>query len=190
MTQGNPAIPGSVSIPKNMHLQETNSTLNFDYSWFKLKYLVSLIAAPVFAYFLIKSTYIVGDFDHVTIPVILLSLIVLVIFYYSLARVLNTTRISVTHGDLKVSHGPMFFGRKVHLKKDDVTQLYVTRHRTGHRYYLLSETYQINVILKNKEVITLVRGLHRPEQGRFIENKIEEFLDITDMHVEGELEKD
>jgi hypothetical protein len=39
-------------------------------------------------------------------------------------------------------------------------------------------------------VITLVRGLHSPEQGRFIENKIEDFLNITDIHVEGELTKD
>jgi len=65
----------------------------------------------------------------------------------------------------------------------------VTQHRIGHRYYLYATTYQINVILRSKEVITLVKGLHTPEQGRFIEHKIEDFLGITDIHVEGELKK-
>ena len=110
--------------------------------------------------------------------------------YYSLAKVLNSTKIRVTHDDLEVSHGPLFFGRKIHLNKADISQLYVTRHRIGHRYYLYYTTYQINVILSNEEVITLVKGLNLPEQGRFIEHKIEDFLNITDIHVEGELEKD
>ena len=75
-------------------------------------------------------------------------------------------------------------------QKEDVTQFYVTQHRIGHRYYLFATTYQINVILKSDEVITLVKGLYTPEQGRFLENKIEDFLDITDIHVDGELAKD
>ncbi|NJN24485.1 MAG: hypothetical protein HC819_00035 [Cyclobacteriaceae bacterium] len=69
-------------------------------------------------------------------------------------------------------------------------QLYVTQHRVGHRYYRFSTTYQVNAILDNKEVITLVKGLDSAQQGRFIENKIEDFLNITDVHVEGELKKD
>jgi hypothetical protein len=82
------------------------------------------------------------------------------------------------------------FSRNVFLTKEQVTQLYVTQHRIGHRYYLYATTYQVNVILSNKDVITLVKGLHSAEQGRFIEHKIEDFLNITDIHVEGELAKD
>lgn len=173
-----------------MHLHETADLLDFEYSWFKVKYLIALIAAPLFAFFLVNSEYVVGGFDQLTFPVIVLFVACLIVMYYCLAKVLNSTKISVTHEELDVRHGPLFFGRNIHLKKGDISQLFVTRHRIGHRYYLYSTTYQINVILADEEVITLVKGLHLPEQGRFIEHKIEDFLNITDIHVEGELEKD
>jgi len=181
---------GNIEIPKNMHLNERAESLEFEYSWYKAKYLFSLIAAPLFAFFLINSDYIIGDFKQPTISVIILLSATLIIFYYSLAKLINSTKIHVTHQEIDVRHGPVPFSRNLVLKKKDVTQLYVTRHRIGHRYYLYATTYQINVILTNKDVITLVKGLHSPEQGRFIEHKIEDFLDITDIHVEGELKKE
>jgi len=181
---------GSLEIPKNMHLKEGENSILFEYSWFKLKYVVSMISAPVFAFFLIKSDYIAGDFSHFTIPVIILILISFYVMYHSLAKLVNTTQIRVSHQELKVQHGPIPFFKGLALKKENVSQLYVTQHRIGHRYYVYSSTYQINAILADDEVVTLVRGLHYPQQGRFIENKIEEFLGITDIHVEGELAKD
>lgn len=185
----NMATIRNVDIPKNMHLEEKSSSLEFEYNWFKVKYLISILAAPLFAFFLIKSEYIVGDFNELTIPVLLLFIFTLVVFYYSLAKLVNTTNIHVTHEEIEVKNGPLPFSKNLDLKKEDVTQLYVTQHRIGHRYYLYATTYQINVILHSKEVITLVKGLHTPDQGRFIEHKIEDFLGITDIHVEGELSK-
>lgn len=185
---GTPVV-GNIEIPKNMHLKEKASSLEFEYSWFKIKYLISIFAAPLFAFFLIKSEYITGSFHQFTVPVSLLILVSFLVIYYSLAKLLNVTNIRVTHVELKVDHGPIPFHRNQVLRKQDFTQLYVTQHRIGHRYYLYATTYQINVILKNGEVVTLVNGLHSAEQGKFIEHKIEDFLDITDIHVEGELAK-
>lgn len=179
-----------VPIPKNMHLRESADKLEFEYRWYKPKYFVSLLVAPVFSFFLIQSDFIQGDFNTLTMPVAVLVLLTLFVIYYSLARLINTTRIYVTHNDLRVYHGPVPYSKNMDLSKEDVTQLFVTQHRTGHRYHILDTTYQINVILKSKEVITLVKGLHTPGQGRFIEQKIERFLGITDIHVEGELAKD
>ena len=189
MTETNSIMAGSIEIPKNMHLKENSNSLEFEYSWFKTKYVITILAAPLFTFFLVRSEYIVGDFSQFTIPVLALVGASIFVIYYSLAKLLNTTKISVTHHEIKVIHSPVPFGKNLVLKKEDVSQLYVTKHRTGHRYYLFSATYQINAILTNKNIITLVKGLHLPEQGRFIENKIEDFLDITDIHVEGELAK-
>lgn len=189
MVELNNPIMGNIEIPKNMHLREKSSSLEFEYSWFKNKYLISLFAAPLFAFFLVKSAYITGSFNHLTIPVLMLISASFLIIYYSLAKLLNITKIRVTHLEIKVNHSPIPFSKNLILKKEEVTQLYVTKHRIVSRYYLYSTTYQINVIMSNGNVITLVKGLHNPEQGRFIENKIEDFLDITDIHVEGELDK-
>jgi hypothetical protein len=180
----------NIAIPKNMHLNELGDRLEFKYKWFKPKYFVSLILTPVFSYFLVESDLIDGSLGDFTTPSIILLIFTLIVVYYSFAKVINTTKINVTHEELDVRHGPIPFAKNLHLKKENVTQLYVTQHRIGHRYYLYYTTYQINVILTSEEVITLVKGLHTPEQGRFIEHKIEDFLDIADIHVEGELAKD
>lgn len=178
-----------IAIPENMQLNELADKLEFEYKWFKPKYIISLIATPVFAFFLIKSDFITGDFNLLTTPVVILILLSGLTIYYSLAKLINVTNIHVSHTELDVHHGPIPFGKDLHLKKENISQLYVTQHRIGHRYYLFSTTFQINVILKSNEVITLVKGLHTPEQGRFIEQKIEDFLNIKDIHVEGELSK-
>lgn len=179
-----------INIPKNMQLKEKANSLEFEYNWYKPKYVATLIAAPLFSFFLIKSNFISGDFDQFTIPVFVLLAFASIVMYYSLVKILNTTNILVTHDELDVTHNPLPFAKNLKLKKEDFTQLYVTQHRIGNRHTLYSTTYQINVILTSEEVITLVKGLHTPEQGRFIENKIEDFLGITDIHVEGELAKD
>lgn len=181
---------GSLDIPKNMHLKEGENSLVFEYSWFKLKYVVVLLSAPIFAFFLIRSEYIAGDFNHFTIPVLILIFVSFFVMYYSMAKLMNTTQIRVSQQEIKVQHRPVPFAAGLTLKKEDVKQLYVTQHRIGHRYYLYASTYQINAILTNKDVVTLVKGLHYPQQGRFIENKIENFLNITDIHIDGELAKD
>lgn len=189
MTTINPTIEGNIDFPKNMHLKKRSNSLEFQYSWFKIKYFISFFAAPLFTYFLVNSEYIVGNFNQLTTSVILLVISSLIVVYYSLAKLINTTRILVSHQGIRVSHGPLLFSKNVIVKRNDVTQLYVTQHRVGHRYYLYSTTFQINVILKNEDVITLVKGFHNAAQGRFIENKIEDFLDIDDIHVDGELAK-
>jgi hypothetical protein len=176
-------------IPKKMRLKETAERLEFEYVWSKPKYLISIISTPIFSFFLIQSDLITGNLANLTIQVFILIVFSFIVIYYSLAKLVNTTKIYVTHEALDVEHGPVPFGKHKHLRKENVTQLYVTQHRIGHRYYLYSTTYQINVILKSKEVITLVKGLHTAEQGRFIENKIEDFLSIRDIYVEGELAK-
>lgn len=189
MSESNTNTIREIDIPKNMNIIEKSNLIEFEYRWFKAKYFISLLATPFCAYFLIKSEYIIGDFNQLTIPVILLIAFTALVIYYSLAKLLNTTRIHVNNQEIRVQSGPLPMNKNLILKKSDVKQLYVTQHRIGHRYYVYATTYQINVILADKNVITLVKGLDTPHQGRFIEHKIEDFLDITDIHVEGELEK-
>lgn len=190
MTETYTIMVENIQIPKNMQVREKSGSLELEYSWFKVKYLISLLLAPLFAYFLANSDYIIGDFNQLTISVLLLFAVSIIVLYYSLAKLINVTKIHVTRHKISVGHSPLPFSKNLTFKKEDVIQLYVTQHRIGHRYYLYATTYQINVILQNKDVITLVKGLHSPEQGRYIENKIEDFLNITDIHVEGELAKD
>ena len=179
----------NLEFPKNIRLNERPDRLLIEYSWFKLKYFFLLGLFPVGSYVVIQSNYVNGSIQNITIPVLMIILLNLAVIYYSLMRLINTTIISVNHNKVTIEHKPLPFNKNLVIQRSNLVQLYVTRHRTAHRYYLYSSTYQINAILSNKQVITLVKGLYDPEQGRFIEKKIEKFLNITDVSVEGELEK-
>ncbi len=190
MTNTNANMASKVEIPKRMFLTEDADSLEFRYSWFRIKYLISLAAAPIFAYFIINSSFVVGDYNQPTSSVFMVLLVSMVVFYFSLAKLINETKIVVTQQIIEVKNSPLPFSVNLKLRNEDVTQLYVTQHRVGHRYYLFAATYQLNAILKSKNVVTLVKKLQSPEQGRFIENKIEKFLNIADTQIEGELSKD
>ena len=120
MTEVNPIMVGSIDIPKNMHLNEKANSLEFEYSWFKVKYVVSILATPLFAYFLVKSEYVPGDFNELTLPVSVLIIASLVVIYHSLAKLMNITRIRVSHHDIKVHHSPIPYCRNLILKKEVV----------------------------------------------------------------------
>lgn len=179
-----------LEVPKNMHILEYKDSMTISYSWFKFKYFVFFVITPLCSLVLIQSEYIVGSLDQMTSPVIIIMTLNVVVMYYCLTRLLNTTKLYVNHDRISIKHGPLPLVRDVIIKRGDLAQLYVAKQRKAHRYYLYSTTYQVNAILKNNEVITLLNGIYQPDQGRFIERKIEHFLGITDVDVDGEIDKD
>ncbi len=180
----------NLTIPRNIHLSEKSDGLSIEYSWFKLKYLLVLLLFPLCSYIVVQSPYVEGNINEITFPVWIIILLNIIAAYYCLTKVLNTTEIQVNYNRIVIKHGPLPMERDLIIKRSDLTQLYVTKRRLAHRYYLYSSTYQVNAILSNQHVVTLVKGLYEPEQGLFIERKIEKFLGITDISVEGEVKKD
>lgn len=180
----------NLEIPRNIRLTEKPDSLVIEYSWFKLKYVLILIVAPLCSYVIIESDHINGSFQQMTLPVVAVLLVCGIILYYSLTRLLNTTLITVNLGRIKIEHKPLPLARSAVVNREELTQLYVTRQMRTKRYDFYSATYQINAILANKEVVTVIKGLSDPRQGQFIEQKIEQFLGIKDIAVDGELEKE
>jgi len=178
-----------IMMPKSIHLKEIAGGLEFEGSWFKYKYLALLVTTPVLGWFLINSSYVKGSINEPTINVVIIAIGCLFAIYYALARILNATKIIVTNDQIRVLHGPVPLLKNLIIEKKNVAQLYVTRQNVFHHYYRIFTTYQINVILKNKEVITLVSKLDTLAQGHFIEQKIEQFFNIEDVPVEGEINK-
>lgn len=176
-------------IPGRMRLAEDDEGMLITYRWFKAKYLLTLLLTPVFAYFLVRSTYVAGDFEDLQVPAALVLIVALLVVYYSLARLLNSTRLRVTEDRILVQNGPVPLLRNRELQKTDVVQLYVTRHSVGHRYYMAVTRYQVMALLRDRDELTLVRGLASAEQGWFIEKKIESFFNIMDIPMSGEVDK-
>lgn len=183
-------ISHNQETPRNIHLSEKEDNLTIEYSWFKMKYLVALILCPVFSYILIESPYIQGSLRHITFPVIMFFIINVFVLYYCLAKLINTTTIHVNSERIDIVHRPFPFSKNIRINRTNLAQLYVARKLSSHRYYHLFPSYQINAILKDDHIFSIIRGLQDPGQGQFIEQKIEQFLGITDIEVDGEIEKD
>ena len=173
-------------IPKNMHLTEQGQQLELGYRWFKFKYLAAAILAPLFAWFLVNSDYVRGDFQELTLQVIAIMIAWIIVEYYCLAKILNYTRIDVSHDKITVTTRPVPFRKEPALARQHITQLYVAKHRIGKRNYPYYTTYQVNAILTDGKVVTLISRLKTAAQGQFIEHKMEDFLGIEDVPVDGE----
>lgn len=109
--------------------------------------------------------------------------------YYTLCLFLNKTTITIDSNTIKteVSPLPWWKGSKT-LETSEVKQLYVketvNRNSKGSTNY----TYALRVLLNDETDIEVVSGstIHNAEDARFLEKKIEAYLDIEDYQVVGE----
>ncbi|MCA9210143.1 MAG: hypothetical protein KDA55_17415, partial [Planctomycetales bacterium] len=106
--------------------------------------------------------------------------------YLTLSMFVNKTVIRVANGELSVRHGPLPWPGKRNLLAHEIQQLYVTeqmrRTKHGYRY-----TYHLNAKMAHGEVVKLLSNLDTPDQGLFIEQKLEHHLKIEDEAVAGEV---
>lgn len=178
-----------VPIPANIQIEEFKNALTIKYKWNKVMGYI-LIGFSCFwnsiLYFVFISNMIEAEMPLFvllfTLPFVGLGLFIL---YFGIANILNTTTIEVGFDNLTVKHAPMPWRGNRDVFKHDIKQLYVKQHihrgKNG-----VSYSYSINMIDRDNKDIKLVDTLANPEEGKFIEQKIESFLKIKDTRVSGE----
>jgi len=107
--------------------------------------------------------------------------------YYTLTRILNKTVIQLTASELSIQHGPLPWPGNRLLPVSGLKQLYckevISRDYEGDtfiRYHLLA-------VLSDGQEIELLKGIESPETVRYLEQEIENWLNIEDMAVAGEM---
>ncbi|CAM2007804.1 hypothetical protein [Acanthopleuribacter pedis] len=112
-------------------------------------------------------------------------LFAVILFYGSLAGLLNRTRILVGRGRLIKRHFPVPWHGKLKLGTDQIDQFFCTEgreFRQGRAY----PVYQLNVFLNSGVRVPILRNVSSLETILFLENQIEQFLGIEDRPVDGE----
>jgi hypothetical protein len=108
------------------------------------------------------------------------------ITYATLCGFVNRTVLRVSAGELTVWHGPLPFPGNRQILTADIKQLYCTE--TVHRGKRSCRTsYNVLVVTKDNDKITLVSNLDELEQGLFIEQQVEQHLRIRDQRVPGQV---
>ncbi len=105
--------------------------------------------------------------------------------YYGLAGLLNHTKLTCTQGMLKVRHGPLPWFPQPTIRVRDLEQLYVER-KVHHHKKTTTVTWNLLAVTRDHRGLPVVNGLDSPQQALWLEQEIEEMLDIRDRPVAGE----
>jgi hypothetical protein len=176
-------------IPADMQVEESKNTLIIKYVWNKnagyISFLFSLIWLG-FIYFGFINQILSEDVP----PFVLLFMMPFVVvgfylFYYGLANIFNTTTITIDFDNINIKHAPLFWVGNRDVYKHDLKQIYVKQHTHKNRNHV-SYSYSVNAIDRENKEVKLVSGLQTPEQGKWIEQKMENFLKIQNKPVNGE----
>ncbi|HAS8565774.1 TPA: hypothetical protein I7774_22165 [Vibrio vulnificus] len=107
----------------------------------------------------------------------------LFLVYFCLACWLNKSTFKVSEKSLSISHGPLpWFGNKK-IETRLIKQLFVKEVTSLHT----STTYELLGIYWSGQQVKLLVGLDDAGPARFLEKEIEEYLNINDEPVEGEV---
>ncbi len=194
---GRTAMPGAdrdrpdIPQPGQVRVEKEGMVLKLIQSWFSLKFIPLLFFCIAWDSFLVfwysmtitqEAPWIMSVFPiaHVAVGVGLT--------YYTLAGFLNKSIISVSYSEITVRHQPLPWPGKIRLRASEVEQFYCqeeyNRGKNGSYY-----TYQLSVLMKNGKKIKMLSNLDSPETVLYIERRIEEWLNIQDRPVSGEMRR-
>lgn len=183
-----PSLPvkdrGDIPMPPGIKAQALLSELNIEIRWrnrvhgFLTFFTViwNIFVIP-FAIFAIMS----GEFQML----LFLSLHLLVgvgLLYTLIANLVNTTTIQVTNQQLFIEHAPLpipFRGNR-EANARDIRQLYVEEYVASRTNGRPDFRYALHARFHSGKRLQLMKGLKNPEEGLYIEQQIERFLDIQD----------
>lgn len=110
--------------------------------------------------------------------------------YYVLSMFINKTDIYVTSNDITISSTPMKnpFSKDIVISTKNINQLYVTRYVSSTTNGVPNHAYALYAITSQNKRIPLIKGMNKETQ-LYIEQEIENFLDIEDKYIRGEVGK-
>jgi len=173
--------------PREVTLQKRGERLELSWRWFSWKYLplaFFCVAWDGFLCFWYSIAFSTGaPWIMIVFPIAHLAVGV-GLTYSTLAGFFNHSRIVVDRDKFLVSHGPLPWFGNLQVPVTQVKQLYC-KEKPGKNNS--GPTFQLSVILKDGRKKDLLSNLNSPEIGFYMEYQIENWLNIPDRPVRGEI---
>jgi hypothetical protein len=185
------AKPLRAPKPECVDINLDYDALNITYRWWSVKYIFLFVFCIAWDSFLIfwysmatkgaPLIMILFPVGHVAVGIGLT--------YYTIAGFVNRTVINVNRQWLSVTHGPIpWYGNK-RIDIPQVIQLFAEEVRSQNNRSGMSFSYQLNTLLRDNSKLKLLAGLPSPDIALFVEQNIEDYLNIKDQPVIGEMPK-
>jgi hypothetical protein len=170
--------------PKEVTLHKKDDRMELSWRWFSWKYLPLVffcIAWDGFLCFWYSIAFSTGaPWIMIVFPIAHLAVGV-GLTYYTLAGFLNRSHVVVDRNTFSVNHGPLPWLGNLSVPVSQVKQLYCKEKRGK------QTTYQLSVVLNDGRKKDLLSNLDSPEIGFYMEHQIENWLNIPDQPVHGEI---
>lgn len=105
--------------------------------------------------------------------------------YYCACVFLNSTTVELKEGVLSVQHGPLWWRGNRTLGAGELQQLFVVEKRGSKG----SRSYELCGLTRDGRRQTLLSGLDDETSARFLEVRLEQALNLSDVAVAGELRR-
>jgi hypothetical protein len=173
--------PGEVALYKQA------DRLELSWRWFSWKYLPLAFFCIAWDSFLCFWYSVAFSMDAPWIMIVfpIAHLAVGVgLTYSTLAGFLNRSNVVVDPETFSVSHGPLPWFGNLRVPVSEVKQLYC-KQKPGKQNS--GPNYQLSAILKDGRKKDLISNLDSPEVGSYMEHQIENWLELPDRPVRGEI---
>ncbi len=184
-----------VPMPKGISLSREGGGLVVVRRWFSWKYLPLVFFCVVWDGFLLfwyaaalgvgSRTSARGDLPFMLLFPLIHVAVGAGLTYFTLAGILNSTRVAVAGGRLTIRHGPLPWPGNLDQGTGEVRQLFttqkVTRGKNGETI-----TYELGCLGPGGARKTLLKGMEAVEQALYLEQRLERHLRIEDREVPGE----
>ena len=189
-----PRVRPRVAMPPKIQVETTSGGFEVSWRWLKFQvfFLIPFcIAWDSFLFFWYAQALggagdeagwimVVFPIAHVAVGVGLT--------WYTLALLVNRTRLSVMRGFLRVKIGPLPWRGNLRVPSSALAQLFV-KEKVHHHSNGVSRTYHVWAILRDGTQKKLVSGLDELDQALWLEQEIENWLGIRDQPVPGEAKR-
>ncbi|MCB9746171.1 MAG: hypothetical protein H6741_00820 [Alphaproteobacteria bacterium] len=183
-----------VALPDKFEVSRQGSHLQVTWRWFRAELLMLIPFAVAWDSFLVfwyaqalGGAGGPGGFNLLMVIFPLAHVAAGVgITYYAVANLVNRSRVDVTAGTLRVRHGPLPWWPMPTLPARDVEQLYVTR-KVRRNKNGTTVTYELRAVTREHAGQLILGGLDELEQALWLEQELEDHLDIRDRPVAGEV---
>jgi len=183
-----------IFMPEGLEVLKLQSELDMQVSWMKTKpkkgfgfmtfftFVWNLILLPI-----VFTSVMAGQFE-VLLGAGLHILVGLGLIGYIASVFINSTDIVVDKRFLEISHRPIKlpFFKSHKIPSSEIKQLYVTRYVSSSTNGVPNHAYALYAILKNDKRVQILKGMNRETQ-LYVEQEIENYLEIKDHRVRGEV---
>ncbi len=182
-----------VPIPEKLIINRSVGELDVSWRWFNaalhlflLFFVIAWDAFLLFWYFGAPSSdggwlFMIFPIGHVAVGAGLT--------YFVLTGFVNRTHVKAARGVLTVSHGPLPWMGNHRIARADLKQLYVTEMSHPAKNGGITKSWDLCALLDNNKAVRLLTRLDNYEQARFLEHTFEDYMNITDTKVAGEVLK-